>query len=106
MKQTKRWPTVAWVLLLMLAAAAALWIFNTSLVRLEAGQAEQGRQQLEQSLRRAAVACYAAEGAYPADLAYLEQHYGVQIDTGRYTVYYDIFAGNIMPDITVLEKES
>ena len=61
-------------------------------------------QQLEESLRRSAVACYAAEGVYPPDLAYLEEHYGVQIDEKRFAVYYDAFASNMMPDITVLEK--
>ena len=61
--------------------------------------------QLEEALRRSAVACYAAEGIYPPDLAYMEERYGLQIDTDRYTVYYDVFASNLMPDITVLENE-
>ena len=35
----------------------------------------------------------------------MEERYGLQIDTDRYTVYYDVFASNLMPDITVLENE-
>ena len=31
------------------------------------------KEQLETAVRRAAVACYAAEGAYPQDLAYMQQ---------------------------------
>ena len=50
------------------------------------------------------MACYAAEGIYPPDLDYLEEHYGLQIDRDRYTVFYQIFASNLMPDITVLEQ--
>ena len=50
------------------------------------------------------MACYAAEGVYPPDLAYLEEHYGVQINEKHFAVYYDAFASNMMPDITVLEK--
>ena len=48
--------------------------------------------------------CYAAEGVYPPTLEYMEEHYGIQIDRQRYTVHYEVFASNIMPDITVLEN--
>ena len=58
----------------------------------------------EDSLRRAVVSCYALEGQYPPDIAYLQEHYGLQIDMDRYRVHYEIFAENIMPDITVLER--
>ena len=49
------------------------------------------------------MACYAEQGVYPPDLDYLTEHYGVQIDDARFTVRYDAFAENLMPDITVLE---
>ncbi len=65
---------------------------------------EEQRRQLENALRRGAVACYAAEGIYPPDAAYLAEHYGVQIDEERYCVFYEIFADNLMPEITVLER--
>ena len=83
--------------------AAVLWLV-TAVSDLASGQDEEALQQLEESLRRSAVACYAAEGVYPPDLAYLEEHYGVQIDEKHFAVYYDAFASNMMPDITVLEK--
>jgi hypothetical protein len=59
---------------------------------------------LEEAVRRGAVACYAAEGMYPPDLAYLETHYGLQVDRERYTVIYEVFASNLMPDVTVLHN--
>lgn len=80
--------------------------FLSSLGNLKQGYSREGRQQLEDALRRAAVACYAAEGVYPPTLDYLTQHYGIQINEERYTVYYEVFAENLMPEITVLEKES
>lgn len=91
--------------LALLAAAACLILFLTSLSSVDKRQGEEGRQQLETALRRAAVACYAAEGVYPPTVEYLQQHYGVQIEEDRYIVFYEIFANNLMPDITVLEKE-
>ena len=91
--------------LLPAAVLAALVWFLTAVSNLEAGRQNEGRAQLEDAIRRAAVACYAAEGIYPPDLTYLEEHYGVQVDEARYTVGYSVFASNLMPDITVLENE-
>ena len=82
-----------------------LWFF-TALGRLGTGQAQEGQQQLETALRRAAVACYAAEGIYPPTLDYLTEQYGIQIDKRRYSVFYEVFAENLMPQITVMVKES
>ena len=93
-----RWLTAAAVLL-------CIAVFVFSLRSVQTRQGEEGRQQLETALRRAAVACYAAEGVYPPTVAYLQEHYGVQIDEKHYLVFYDIFANNLMPDITVLERE-
>ena len=88
------------ILLLALLVAG----FFLAVEKTEEAAAAEGRLQLEQALRRSAVACYAAEGIYPPTLEYLTEHYGVQIDTDRYRVYYEIFAENLMPSITVLEK--
>lgn len=95
-----------WLRWLLAAACAALavWALLTALSNLKSGSTDEGRRQLENTVRTAAATCYAVEGMYPPTLAYLEEHYGVQIDTKRYTVYYDAFAENLMPDITVLEN--
>ena len=94
-----------WILIPLLVLGILLWFF-TALGHLGTGQAQEGRQQLETALRRAAVACYATEGVYPPTLDYLTEHYGIQIDRSRYSVFYEIFAENLMPQITVLVKES
>lgn len=54
------------------------------------------------SLHRAAVECYAIEGAYPHSADYLARHYGVALDENRFIVHYVYVASNLMPDITVL----
>ncbi len=58
----------------------------------------------EESIRRAAVECYALEGAYPPSLDCLTGRYGVTVDTGRYFVDYRYVAANLLPDITVLPR--
>lgn len=93
-----------WMMLgVPLAAAVILGIFLTAVSNLEEGHRAEGKAELEDALRRTAVACYAAEGAYPPDLEYMEEHYGIHIDEKRYTVMYVPVAANLMPDITVLE---
>ena len=90
--------------LLPVIAAAVLVCFASALNSLDSGREAESLRQLEEALRRGCVACYAAEGVYPPDLQHLQERYGVQVDEERYTVYYNIFADNLMPDITVLEN--
>lgn len=89
----------------VLAIGLVLIVFLFGLSRLDRGSSDLQRQQLEDSIRRSCVACYATEGVYPPDVAYLEDHYGLQIDRTRYTVFYEIFAENLMPEITVVSNE-
>lgn len=58
----------------------------------------------EDSIRRAVVSCYALEGSYPESFEYIKENYGVRINEDKYFVHYEIFASNIMPDVTVVEK--
>ena len=97
-----------WLRGLLGPAAAVLVVlcFLSAVSNLERGRDQESKRQLEDALRRSCVACYAAEGVYPPDLAYLEEHYGVQIDEERFTVSYVVFGSNLMPDITVVEQGS
>ena len=99
-----RKPSRPWLPVLAAVAilAVLLWFF-AAMGNLTRDSGEEEREQLETALRRSAVACYAAEGVYPPTLEYLTEHYGVQIED-EYIVFYEIFASNLMPDITVLEK--
>ena len=88
----------------LILAIIVLVFFLIAVMKLENTRREMGKQQLEDALRRAAVACYAAEGFYPPNVTYLVQHYGLQYDETAYKVHYEVFASNLMPEITVLEK--
>lgn len=87
---------------ILLAAILIAAVFLHALNRLDEGRTALGREQLEQAIRRAAAACYAAQGAYPSTLSDLQQHYGIQYDESQYTVHYEAVASNLMPDITVV----
>jgi len=89
------------------ALAAFLAVLALFLVLLRGADGAAGHQsqaQLESALRRAAATCYAVEGRYPPSLDYLQEHYGVYVDRGSYAVGYEVFASNMMPDITVRPK--
>ena len=92
------------VLWTVIGAAVLVWFF-AGLNNVSNELSEQGRTKLEDAIRRSAVACFAAEGAYPPDVDYLVEHYGLSIDESRFIVHYEIFAENLMPDITVLDRE-
>lgn len=102
-RQKHQWVGALQGLLLPVAALVAVVLVAQAVNSLDTGRAEEDRRQLEETLRRGCVACYADEGAYPPDLDYLRERYGVQIDEEKYAVKYELFADNLMPEITVLE---
>lgn len=65
---------------------------------------EEEKLQLEMAIKRAIIECYAIEGAYPPDVDYMEDHYGVVVDDRAYIVHYDCFAANVMPDFKVIDR--
>ena len=103
MKREKRLLGILKGLLLPAVAVIILLVFATAVNGLDQDSKSESKHQLEQAIRRGCAACYAAEGVYPPNLDYLKDHYGLQIDEDSYVVYYDIFAENLMPDITILE---
>lgn len=89
--------------ILMLAAVGILLI---SVGNVSEKQQAENLNQIQESIHKAVLNCYAIEGSYPATLDYVEQHYGLQIDHDRYDVFYEVFAQNIMPEITVIDKDT
>lgn len=63
------------------------------------------RTALEQAINRSVACCYSMEGSYPEDLEYLKEHYGLTYNEDLFFVDYRIVGANLMPDITIIEKE-
>jgi len=99
----RKWNWLPLVSGVLIFAAIAVWV-ALGLRQAAASSDREGLRLAEQSIRRAAVSCYAVEGAYPATYDELKEWSGVQVDEEQYVVFYDIFASNIMPDITVVER--
>lgn len=87
------------------AVIVMISFFLSAISTIDKDKALEDKRQLEKAIANAAVSCYAIEGAYPPSIDYLVDNYNVQINTKRFTVKYELFASNLMPDITVLEND-
>ncbi len=67
---------------------------------------EDSAASIRAAIEQAALQCYAVEGVYPPNLAYLQDNYGLQINTDDYYVTYDAFASNLAPDVIVTPKHA
>lgn len=104
MKRAKRWSGVlSAVLGIVLFVGVAVWMLSGVRAASEASE-EEGLRQAELSVRQAAVSIYALEGAYPESYEALKLSSGIAIDEEKYAVMYEIFASNIMPEITVVRR--
>ena len=65
---------------------------------------EESAAAIKAAVQRSALQCYAVEGVYPPNLAYLEDHYGLQVNTKDFYVSYDAYASNQPPAIRVTSK--
>ena len=92
------------IVLLAVLVSLGLFLWRGS-ISLTKGEAGESLKQLETSIRKATMLCYATEGVYPPDLQYLKEHYGIQIDEDKYVVFYEVQGKNLMPSITVMESQ-
>lgn len=98
-KQTSMWKGLLLTLVVFLLMIGALLIGISSVNN--RNESEQIAE-LENSVRRAAILCYAVEGRYPDNAEELRQHYGLTYDQNRYIVQLNAFASNLLPDIHIL----
>ena len=65
---------------------------------------EESALAIEDAVKRSALQCFVVEGVYPPNLAYLEDNYGLQVNTREFYVVYDAFASNLPPTVRVIRK--
>lgn len=88
-------------IIIVLAVTALIWTFAGNSGR-DIG--EESEMAIREAVRRSSLQCYVVEGIYPPDLAYLEDNYGLQVNTKDYYVTYNAYASNLPPDIIVMAK--
>ncbi|MGP1570222.1 MAG: hypothetical protein ACTTH0_04805 [Eubacteriales bacterium] len=80
-----------------------VFVFSYLLTAINEKTGTEREKTLKEAVRKASVQCYAIEGRYPSSVDYLEENYGLQIDKENYAVFYEGFASNVMPSITVVK---
>jgi hypothetical protein len=98
----KKTGLIVLILILLLIALLAVLRFGHS----GRDVSEEGAEAIRETVRRSALQCYVVEGVYPPDLEYLENNYGLQINTEDYYVVYDCFASNLPPTIRVIARNA
>lgn len=94
---------IALIVSVLIIAVCGIIIF-TSIAGIGYTYGDKRAQEIKDTIISCVAQCYALEGKYPNDLQYLEDHYGLQLDTAKYTYHYEIFASNVFPDIRVFAK--
>lgn len=97
-KTRKVWPLIAGLLLLILVAAVLAFAAGS---RSSRDLSSEAVLSVREAVERAALQCYVVEGAYPSDLAYLQENYGLSVNTRDFYIHYDAFASNLPPDVRV-----
>lgn len=98
----KNFDTKFFSLLIIFSMLVVVGFFTvSSLDNFSKNTIEKQEENMQKSIEKAAIQCYALEGAYPPNLEYLEEHYGIILDYDTYIYYYDAFAANVRPEIIV-----
>lgn len=101
-RKRRRWP---WLVLTAAAVLAVLVLWRLAVPASGRDMKEESVAAMREAVERSARQCYAVEGFYPPSLKYLEENYGLQINTDEFSVTYDVFASNIAPAIQVLSRQ-
>lgn len=99
LKRRRMWRIVGFAI--ALAVIVAIFV-GASIAQRNA--AEQGVVSIRNSVLNTAQQCYAIEGSYPSSLKHLEDKYGLSINHNNYIVYYEWFADNVPPTVTVTAR--
>lgn len=101
-KKEKKSKTTYLPVLLLVLVLTFFMVFADSFSR---SNLEHEKTILQNALNRTITQCYALEGSYPYNLAYLEEHYGLTYNKEHFFIDYQYIGGNLRPDVTVIERD-
>lgn len=102
--KSKKKPSMALLSALGITLLLVLLVMSTSQIS-NANDTEQ-LDILTRSVNRSVTACYALEGAYPPNITYLVENYGLTYDSEQYFIDYQYIGSNLRPDVTILKKDT
>lgn len=94
------------ILLSLFLFSLVLGLFHAAITSFSQKSEQEQLRNLEHTLTQSVVHCYAMEGSYPESLEDLKENYGIVYDSSKFFVDYRAQGQNMMPDITVLLKNT
>ncbi len=83
-----------------------LFLFMQGISSFSDSARKRQKESLENALMRSITYCYTMEGAYPESLDYLKKYYGLTYNEDLFFVDYRVSGTNILPDVTIIEREA
>ena len=96
------WTRILILLLIVLGCAAGFFALR---FRASADVSEESASAIKRAVEQSALQCYVVEGAYPPDLAYLQENYGLRVNTDAYYIVYEAYAQNQLPSVRVVARK-
>ena len=90
----------------VICITATLFLFAKAVDSIGTANDVEQAEILEQALTRTVTACYALEGAYPPNVNYLVENYGLTYDSEEYFIDYQYIGANLRPDVTIIKKDA
>ena len=67
-------------------------------------ESEETIKSIREAVMDKALQCYVIEGAYPSKLSYLQDNYGLIVNTNDYYIDYRAAGENLAPQVVVVPK--
>lgn len=91
-------------LIVLLGFTALFSAYSSFRKRAGSDLSDESAAAIKEAIEHAALQCYVVEGAYPVNLEYLKENYGLNINEKNYYVVYNAYAENQAPDIRIVKK--
>ena len=101
-RKKRRFPGVLFSILL---SCLILLLVLRGISSVSGAAARQEKESLTRAVYRSVIHSYASDGFYPPSLDYLREHYGLVWNEERYFIDYQPIGPNLMPDVTIIERE-
>ncbi len=89
----------------VLISVLVLGIFYGAVSSMTASATDEQKKNLEATLRRGIMQCYALEGSYPESLSYLLSNYPIYYNKDAFLIDYQIIGQNIYPAVSVIQRK-
>ncbi len=100
MRLQRRLRVLFYGLLILALAFIVLFFWDSARASME----EQAAASIRSSILDTAMQCCAVEGSYPMTLGYMEENYGLRVNSRDFLITYEAFASNVLPTVTVVPR--